>query len=115
MLCNMIQNGYIGPGDWLSRLSQSNFVVTNSFHATIFSLLYHRPFIVILRAGQDAGANSRVASLLEVVGLPHRAIAGYDCGRIESLCREKVDWDQVDARLQQFREVGIQFLKEALS
>lgn len=115
LLNNILHNGYIGPCDWLSRLGQSHFVLTNSFHATVFSLLYHRPFIVILRTGEDAGGNSRLTSLLDIVGLGKRAIVCYDHAHIEGLCRDKVDWDRVDSRIQQFREIGFRFLRDALS
>lgn len=115
LIRNILHNGYFGPGEWLFKLRQSCYVVTNSFHATVFSLLFHKPFIVLLRSGRDAEMNSRVTSLLNVVGLRNRAIKNFDYGRIEELCHEEVDWNHVYDKVRQFREVGFRFLREALS
>ncbi|MDR2380545.1 MAG: polysaccharide pyruvyl transferase family protein, partial [Bifidobacteriaceae bacterium] len=50
----------LSPGTFLSYLAGSNYVVTNSFHATVFSLLYRRDFAVSIQRGTSA----RVVELL---------------------------------------------------
>lgn len=114
LLYNILHQRYISPSKWLAFLRQSRFVVTNSFHGTIFSLIYHRPFIVLLKKGTSAGMNSRITSLLDVVGLQHRAVVDYDRKAIEELCREDIDWNKTDTKLQEFKEVGYNFLARAL-
>lgn len=107
---------YIGPSprEWLSRLRQSRYVVTNSFHATVFSILFHKPFIALLRTGRDTGMNSRITSLLDVVGLRDRALTTYDFARVEELYHKEVDWKFVETRVSHFREDGVRFLKDNL-
>jgi len=95
-------------------LRRSCFVVTNSFHDTVFSLLFHKPFIVLLQKGLSIGMNSRITSLLDVVGLQHRVVMDYDRNQIVKLCYEEVDWSQTDARIREFRECGCKFLSDAL-
>jgi hypothetical protein len=115
LIHNVLRRGYIGPSEWLANLRESSCVITNSFHATVFSLLFHKLFIVLLRSGKDSGMNNRVNSLLQVVGLQHRAINVYDINNIEELCQEDIDWSQVDKKIQRFRDTGAKFLKIALS
>jgi len=105
----------LSPGEWLDRLRRSCFVVTNSFHALAFSLIYRRPFVVLLRAGMTHEKNSRITSLLSVAGLEDRAVATFDRAQVERLCCQEIKWDQVHARLTRFREIGCRFLHDALS
>lgn len=113
-LYNILHRRYLNPGQWLNKLHNSNFIVTNSFHGTVFGLLFKRPFITILRKGGSSGMNSRIESLLEMAGLQHRAVTDFDRRSIEELCREEIDWSQADAKIQGFREIGQQFLSDAL-
>lgn len=112
---NIFDSGFVGPAEWLTRLHFSDFVVTNSFHGLMFSLIFRRPFIILLRAQKEAEMNSRFISILEVVGLQNRAVSAYDGVQIERLCREEIEWDVVHARLKVFREKGCQFIHEALA
>ncbi|MGA2915470.1 MAG: polysaccharide pyruvyl transferase family protein [Sedimentisphaerales bacterium] len=107
---SLFHGGLLKPGQWISRLRNAKFVLTDSYHGLLFSLIFHRPFIVLRSA-----KSSRIISVLRVVGLQHRAVTDYDRGRIKDICREKVNWDQVDARIQPFREIGFRFLRDALS
>jgi hypothetical protein len=112
---NLFHSGFKGPDEWVARLHRSVLVVTNSFHGLVFSLLFHRPFIILLREQKAAEMNSRVLSLLNVVGLPNHAISVFDHTQVERLCGEEIDWSLVDARLNVFREKGFQFIREALA
>jgi hypothetical protein len=111
---NIFRNRYISPRQWLSRLRQSSFVITNSFHGTVFSLLFHLPFIVTLYSKALSEKNNRIISLLDVAGLQHRAVSDYDRKRILALCREEVDWRLTDTRILDFREIGCKFLANVL-
>ena len=114
LVYNIFRNRYIGPRQWLSRLRQSSFVITNSFHGTVFSLLFHKPFITLLRTGVSSSMNNRISSLLDVVGLQHRAVSDYNRKRILALCHEEVDWSLTDTRILDFREIGRKFLANVL-
>ena len=109
------RGGYKGPGRWLSELHCSKFVVTDSFHALSFCLIFHRPFIVVLRGGIEAKRNCRIISLLSIVGLESRAMSECDIENIKLICHQDVDWDMVDKKLNAHRSVGTQFLSKALA
>ncbi len=114
LLHNLIYNGYIGPGEWIANLRQSSFVITNSFHATVFSILFNKSFVVLLRKGYDSGMNNRINSLLDVVGLQHRAVSSYEKSNIEWLCKENIDWGKVDEKVKAFRADGVDFINKSL-
>ncbi|MCQ2211395.1 MAG: polysaccharide pyruvyl transferase family protein [Paludibacteraceae bacterium] len=59
-----------GPEEFLSLLKYAEIVVSSSFHATAFSLIFHKKFGVILPKGNG----ERIESLLELSELKSRII-----------------------------------------
>ena len=104
-----------GPVDWLRSLATSRFVVSNSFHGIVLSILHHRPFIAVgLPAGKGA-LNERALDLLEQVGLLGRFVETFSSARVDQLISETIDWSHVDACLAQLRGIGQEFLKDEIS
>lgn len=96
--------------EWLSGIANSEFVLVDSFHATVFCILFHKNFITI---GNEARGLSRFTSLLKMVCLENRLLNSK--GLItESLINEKIDWASVDDRLALMREGSFSFLKKSL-
>lgn len=83
--------GIASPAEFVGLIDNAEYVVTNSFHATAFSIILHKKFFVeteVLR-------NNRILNLLEVSGL-------QQCGLVKGKCehgRENLDWDRVDINL----------------
>ena len=82
---------------WLKDFYDAKFVVTDSFHATVFSILFGKPFIVI---ANKARGLSRIESLLKMFGLKGHAIASiaeldlgrgydYDKGRVQEVLQTR--------------------------
>ena len=61
----------IGPGEFLWLISHAEYVITNSFHAMVFSILYHKNFLVLPRDNM----NSRVVELSERLGVQNKLIS----------------------------------------
>lgn len=99
------------PG-WLDLLRNARGVVTTSFHGVVFSILFHRPFLVVLLRGKRAGGNDRVCTLLENVGLSVRA---FDPQRgVAEQMEAPIDWADVDARLSEMRGSSADYLIDSL-
>ena len=63
-------------GEWIDLIANADVIVTNSFHGTVFCLIYNKPFITIpLKSGYER-MNTRVTELLEAVGLKNRIYNG---------------------------------------
>jgi len=101
-------------GSWLSEIANSDFVVTNSFHGTVFSILFHKPFVTIPVSGKMSGMNERVVSLLSMVGLRSRIISANDLEGCRNVAGSAIDWDEVDRRLDAERLSADVFFKGAL-
>lgn len=93
---------------WLRSFRDSSFVITDSFHACVFSILFHKPFIVM---GNKSRGLARFDSLLSLFGLEDRMVTdNLDV----SLCDRPIDWDMVDMRLKELRADSKTFLENVL-
>lgn len=101
------------PIDFITLIRNSTYVCTDSFHGTVFSILYHKCFFTFERYLNNtiASTNTRIHSLLSSLALEDRIINNdkdliyYD---------NNIKYDDVDNRLQAMRCVSISFLENAL-
>ena len=102
--CKQISNA--GPEEFLSLIKNADAVVTNSFHGTIFSILFKRDFYTITRLNR----NSRMENILNIVDMRDRLI-----DNVEDLSKVKnQDFEKAFENIQKVRESSIEFLKSAL-
>ena len=58
------------PKEWLGLIANADYIITNSFHGTVFSIIFERQFTVL--PINDKGKNERLIQLLEITGLQQR-------------------------------------------
>lgn len=93
-----------GPDVFLSLIKNAEFIVSNSFHATAFSLIYEKEFAVIKR---QEGINSRMVDLLSSVGIDERIVDSYQEFNA-------IDFNLVKEKLEIEVEKSKDYLKEVL-
>lgn len=94
---------------WLQGFAQAQMILTDSFHACVFSILFHRPFVVI---GNAARGLSRFHSLLSLFGLESRLVTS--AAEAERVAAQPICWETVDSRLEEERIKSMAFLKQHL-
>lgn len=97
--------------DWLSGFADADFVVTDSFHGCVLSLIFHKPFIAV---GNGQRGMARMRSLLEMFGLDQRLVHGIDPDDDGEFFLSQPDWNAVDAVLEEQRAAARKFLADAL-
>lgn len=98
-----------GPEEFIGLIKNSEIVLTDSFHAVVFSSLYNKEFIVFSRINQTGGKmNSRIDTLLSKFNIKNR----YYNGNFENI--EKIDYNYFNKEIKKEREDSINYLKEAL-
>lgn len=104
---------FVDPNDFVKYISKATYVCTDSFHCTVFSIVFHRRFMTFYRfaATSRTGRNSRIDSLFNVLGVNREHIYLGDV----SLIDKPVDWATVDNLLKILREESIAYLQNALS
>ncbi len=102
-----------GPAEFLGLVRNSRCICTDSFHGTIFSINFCRPFYAFERPGSHGVESmaSRIYSILEILGLTSRLLMS------DSPCPDKpfeIDYSAVQIRLQIELAKSLQYLEEAL-
>lgn len=96
---------------WLRGFYDAKFVVTDSFHACVFSILFHKPFIII---GNESRGNARFVSLLSLLHLSEHLVRSLqDISNFD--VTKQIDFDRVDSLLEVEREKAFNYLKTYLS
>lgn len=94
---------------WLSYFRDAAFVITDSFHGTVFSIIFKKNFITI--ANKKRG-NDRMTSLLSLLDLTNRLVD--ECGMDDKNSSDTINWNVVDVRLETLRAESKKFLSKSL-
>jgi transposase len=95
---------------WLSNIKHAEVVITDSFHCTVFSILFKKKFICI--ANKRRGV-TRLENLLKLIQLENRLI--FDFNQLdENLLGVDIDYQKVERFLSEEKNKSINFLKNSL-
>lgn len=92
---------------WIRGFYDAKFVITDSFHACVFSILFHKPFLTL---GNKGRGMARFKSLLSMFGLEDRIVDVHSPININT----NIDWNVVDKLLEMKRGEAIKFLTNNL-
>lgn len=95
---------------WLRGFYDAKCIITDSFHACVFSILFNKPFICI---GNKNRGNARFDSLLGVFGLENRMVD--DMSKINEKMSMPIDWMSVNYIIEEKKTESIAFLENALN
>lgn len=105
---------YPSPKHWIQAIDNAEFVITDSFHCTLFCLLCHTPFITFSLNGWGTDWSERIKNLLDRTGLQDRLL-DYKTENINKFYNTPIDWEIVDVRLAKMKTIGLNYLKDITS
>lgn len=105
---NQIDALDIGPKEFLGLIHNAKYVVTNSYHGNIFSILYKKIFI----STPHYITSSRVLELFKVLGIDSPLF--FDSNDFKSIRDIKIDYNRVYEKLNVLREFSFNYLENAL-
>lgn len=94
--------------EFLSYIKNCTYFITDSFHGTAFALNFNKQFIEILPNNKTGSRNQ---SILQMTGLQNRIVTDY---ADYSICNRMIDYDKVNAILEQERIKSLDILKQLL-
>lgn len=102
---------HVSPADFVNLVKNASCVCTDSFHGTVFSIIYSRPFYTFKRFNKKASlsTNTRITSLLGRLGLMERLVTDLDKRPADSL-----DWDEIQKGVSEFRKSSSEYLLNAI-
>lgn len=108
-LVETVYLGDAGPLDFLNGIYGAECIVTSSFHAVVFSILFQKKFIAVLHPI----TGERVKSLLLNLGLENRIV--YENNEnIMEIMNQPIDYASIELRLMELRKTSISYLRDAL-
>lgn len=93
--------------DWMNILREAGFVYTNSFHAVLFSLKFHREFVAYYG---DLVRSSRMSNLRSQFGLNNRIVKNLD----DVDFTQPIDFSAKDTIIKEMADSSMSFLQKAL-
>ena len=93
---------------WLKGFQDAKFVITDSFHGCVFSIIFNIPFIAYGNVGRGL---SRFDSLFRMFGLENRFILEFNDLDL-NLIKENVDWALINSKLAVFRKDSEEYFKQ---
>ncbi len=102
---------FVDPNDFVKYISEATYVCTDSFHCSVFSIIFHRQFMTFYRFAETSktGRNSRIDSLFNLLGLQNRIYTG-NIFTIDN----HIDYINVEIQLEHLRKNSLDFLKNSL-
>lgn len=102
---------YNKVSQWLTYLKDAELVITDSFHCTVFSLIFHKKFVVVSNPKRGV---ARLETLLGKVGLKERFFTNIEDVMKNGILDKEIDYIEVDKKLEVHRKYSMEFLKKAL-
>lgn len=106
---------HCSPKDFLNWVYHAEYVITNSFHGTIFSILFHKKFLTYIKK-EHGEINQRVYDLLENVNLMEKGkmeIQEYFEQHISEIDKI-IDYKSVDSLISEMRQFSEKFILQNL-
>jgi len=94
---------------WVASFANADFVVTDSFHGMVFSIIFEKEFVVI---GNHSRGLDRFISLLSLLGLEDRLV--FDVKDLEGKELESIDYERVNKLLEGEKKKSLEFLNWSL-
>lgn len=103
-----------GPGEFISYIKNAEKIFTDSFHSSIFSILYHKDFITFKRFkdGGEKDQNARIANLFNKLGVKEHFIGEEQLDTIETITLP--NYIAVEERLGKLRAESKEYLRNAI-
>ena len=95
------------PTEFLSLVKNAEYVISNSFHATAFSIIFEKQFVTFLKDG----TGSRMVNLLREFALDDRV---FNEKTKEDVMEQLIDYTGFDTKLRDFRQSSVDYLFKAL-
>ena len=104
----------VGPNEFLGLINNASFVCTDSFHATAFSIIFQKEFLVFERFKEksELNQNSRIYNILQQVKLKDRLYSNDKA--LFEIINKKIDYPTANMNLDKKRRASLLYLSDAI-
>ena len=99
--------------EWISYIKNAKLVYTDSFHATVFSMLFHTSFVV--NSASRKNMSSRISNLLQMADLADQEMIDFNVEDGFRKATQAIHWDKVDSKIQESRAFSQEWLIKSIA
>ena len=108
-----VETKHTSPEDFVSLIRYADFIVTDSFHGTAFSLIFEKEFISINERVEKGKKNDeRILSILNRVGLENRYLTLDELSKTENL--DAINYSAVNIKKKNLRDESERWLRNSI-
>lgn len=97
------------PEEWLTYYRDAEVVFTNTFHGTVFAMIFRKPFVVIMQNGDYQKQNCRLFSILKMFNMQDRICS--EKNKIEDILSKNINYEQFEIDLTGWRNKSDSFFE----
>ena len=97
------------PSEFIYLIKNAKLICTDSFHGTIFSIIFNKPYIIFERNSSMENMNSRFESLNQILELPNR-----NYNKIKENEIFNIDYNKINKNIEKEKIKSIEYLKKSL-
>jgi len=98
--------------NWMRYFLNCSFVFTDSFHGTVFSILFRKPFVTLSKEAKEGGG--RVGTILAALGLQDRMFESVGEVLESDVLRRPIDFDEAHRKLESLRKDCLEWIDASL-
>lgn len=100
------------PINWIRAFMNADFVITDSFHGCVFSIIFNKQFVAL---GNKSRGQSRFSSLFRIFGLENRLIEeDVPVNIVKDKLLEGIDWDRINRIKTDWQQISKSYIIESL-
>lgn len=111
--CLWVGNDFRHVAEWINIIKNAKYIITDSFHAVVFSIIFNKEFVAIVPDDSRNG-NDRIKSLLNTFGISLNRIKKSVCDVYLDTFNEKIDYSNVNRLIKVKQKQSIDFIKISL-
>lgn len=97
---------------WLSYIRYADVIVTDSFHAAVFSVLFRKKFMVYTGTRKEMA--TRITTLLQLLHIEQLEMVDFDVRKAAKIAASDLDWGRISVLLEREKQVSMEWLKNAM-
>ncbi|MNZ17679.1 Polysaccharide pyruvyl transferase [compost metagenome] len=97
--------------EWIQEIKDADFVITDSFHGMVFSILLNKQFIIIIN---NSRGGARFESLLDSLEIKDRILQEESTKNISQKIQNPIDYNPINKKLSILRKESDAFIENSL-
>lgn len=111
-ICKDENNDFRPVAHWLNFIKNAQYVITDSFHGSVFSIIFKKKFVTVATALRG---NARIESLCRTLDIPLSRFYPSLIDISPTFFDEDIDYDHINKKIEDGRKISLDFLEKSLS